>query len=77
MRDINNPEPEHSPASITIKGGLDSARLKDRSGGRPKALTIDKAETVRALRQAGTMSVKQICDIMGISRSIFNCRINQ
>jgi DNA invertase Pin-like site-specific DNA recombinase len=60
-----------------VKAGLDSARTKGRSGGRPKALTTEKAETVRALRQVGKMSVKEICNTMGISRSVFYRCINQ
>ena len=59
-----------------VKAGLDSARLNGRTGGRPKALTIEKAETVRALRQVGKMSVKQICETIGISRSVFYRCIN-
>jgi DNA invertase Pin-like site-specific DNA recombinase len=39
-----------------VKAGQDSARLNGRTGGRPKALTIEKAETVRALRQVGKMT---------------------
>ena len=50
-----------------VKAGLDSAKQKGRKGGRPKALTAEKAETVRALRQAGVMSVKQICETIKIT----------
>ncbi|HDV5785654.1 TPA: recombinase family protein [Legionella pneumophila] len=60
-----------------VKAGLDSARQQGRNGGRPKALSQEKAETVKALRQAGTMSVKQICDTIGVSRSVFYRCINQ
>lgn len=60
-----------------VKAGLDSAKQKGRKGGRPKALTAEKAETVRALRKAGTMSVKQICETMKISRSVFYRSINE
>ena len=60
-----------------VKAGLDSARKKGRSGGRPKALTTEKAETVRALRQVGKMSVREICNTIGISRSVFYRCINQ
>ena len=48
-----------------VKAGLDSAKHQGRTGGRPKALTDEKAETIRALRQVGTLSVKQICDSIG------------
>jgi DNA invertase Pin-like site-specific DNA recombinase len=60
-----------------VKAGLDSARQQGRNGGRPKALSQEKAETVKALRQTGTMSVKQICDAIGVSRSVFYRCINQ
>jgi DNA invertase Pin-like site-specific DNA recombinase len=60
-----------------VKAGLDSARQKGRAGGRPEALTSEKAETVKALRQVGKMSVKQICETIGISRSVFYRCINQ
>ena len=60
-----------------VKAGLDSARQNGRRGGRPKALTTEKAETVRALRQTGKMSVKQICETIGISCSVFYRCINE
>lgn len=61
-----------------VKAGLDSAKQQGRKGGRPKALTDDdKAETIRALRQAGKMSVKKICETMKVSRSVFYRCINQ
>ena len=60
-----------------VKAGLDSARKKGRTGGRPKALTKDQAETIKALRQVDKLSVKQICDTIGVSRSVFYRCINQ
>lgn len=60
-----------------VKAGLDSAKHQGRTGGRPKALTNDQAETIRALRQAGKMSVKKICETMKISRSVFYRCVNQ
>jgi DNA invertase Pin-like site-specific DNA recombinase len=59
-----------------VKAGLDSAKQQGRKGGRPKALTADKADTIRALRQAGKMSVKKICETMNVSRSVFYRCIN-
>ena len=59
-----------------VKAGLFSAKQNGRTGGRPKALTIEKAETVKALRQVGKMSVKQICETIGISRSVFYRCVN-
>lgn len=60
-----------------VKAGLDSARNKGRTGGRPKALTKDQEETIKALRQVDKLSVKQICDTIGVSRSVFYRCINQ
>ena len=60
-----------------VKAGIDSAKQQGRNGGRPKALTTEKAETVRALRQTGKMSVKNICETIGISRSVFYRCINE
>ncbi len=55
----------------------DQNRPQGRKGGRPKALTHEKAETIKALRQVNKMSVKQICDTIGVSRSVFYRCINQ
>lgn len=60
-----------------VQAGLDSARRQGRKGGRPKALTEDQAQAIRALRQADSMSVKKICDTMNVSRSVFYRCINQ
>jgi DNA invertase Pin-like site-specific DNA recombinase len=60
-----------------VKAGLDSAKQQGRKGGRPKKLTNEKADTIRALRTAGKMSVKKICETMKISRSVFYRCINQ
>lgn len=59
-----------------VRAGLDYAKQKGRAGGRPKALTTEKAEIVKALQQTGTMSVKQICETIGISHSVFYRCIN-
>ena len=60
-----------------VKAGLDSAKQQGRKGGRPKALTNDTAETIRALRHADKMSVKKICETMKVSRSVFYRCINE
>ena len=59
-----------------VKAGLDSAKQQGRTGGRPKSLTDERAEAVRALRHSGKMSVKTICETMKISRSVFYRCIN-
>lgn len=60
-----------------VKAGLDSAKRQGRKGGRPKALTDERSDAIRALRQTGKMSVKNICETMKISRSVFYRCINQ
>lgn len=60
-----------------VKAGLDSAKQQGRKGGRPKALTAEKADAILALRQTGKMSVKNICETMKVSRSVFYRCINQ
>lgn len=54
-----------------VKAGLDSAKEKGRKGGRPKSLTQEKEAVLKALHAAGNMSVKQICNTVGISRSVY------
>lgn len=60
-----------------VKAGLSSARDKGRKGGRPKALSPEQAETVRALKHADKMSVKKICETMKISRSVYYRCVNE
>lgn len=54
-----------------VKAGLDSALEKGIKGGRPKAITPEKETVLKALFKAGDMSVKQICNTVGISRSVY------
>ena len=54
-----------------VIAGLDSARANGRKGGRPKSLTKDKKVILENLNQSSNMSVKQICDAIGISRSVY------
>lgn len=44
---------------------------KSRKGGRPKSLSQDEIDKVKALRSSGEFSVKQICNMMNVSRSVF------
>ncbi|HAU0671955.1 TPA: recombinase family protein [Legionella pneumophila] len=52
-----------------VQAGVDAA--KGRVGGRPRSLTTEKANQLRKLKKSGEFSVKQICEIVGISRSIY------
>jgi len=60
-----------------VKAGLDSAREKGRKGGRPKSITQDMEKLITALRQSNDMSVKQICEAVGISRSVYYRFLNK
>ena len=54
-----------------VKAGLEAAHKKGRKGGRPKALTPTKLETLLSLKKAGEFSVSQICTMVGITRSVY------
>jgi DNA invertase Pin-like site-specific DNA recombinase len=60
-----------------VKAGLDSSKQQGRKSGKPKALTDDRIEAIRALCQTGKMSVKKICETMKVSHSVFYRYINQ
>src|SRR4051812_3645060 len=53
------------------QAGLQSARSRGRTGGRPKALSDKKAAMARQLYQDRTHSIDEICKILGISRTTF------
>ena len=50
------------------KAGLAAARARGRIGGRPPALDVQKREVVVKLYNEGKHSVKEICQIMDISK---------
>jgi DNA invertase Pin-like site-specific DNA recombinase len=54
-----------------VKAGVERAKEKGRKGGRPKALSDDDIDKIKALRSSGEFSVKQICNMMNVSRSVF------
>ncbi len=54
-----------------VKAGLYAAHNKGRKGGRPKALTADKLKTLKSLMQSKEFSVTKICNMVGISRSVY------
>lgn len=49
--------------------GLAAARARGRTGGRPPSLTEDKLATAKKLYDQQDMTVAQIGDILGVSRS--------
>lgn len=60
-----------------IVAGLDAAHKKGRKGGRPRALTLDKLETLNSLKKNDEFSVKKICEMVGITRSVYYRALKQ
>lgn len=54
-----------------VKAGLEAAHKKGRRGGRPKALTPEKLETLLSLKKSKEFSVSQICKMVGVTRSVY------
>lgn len=51
--------------------GLSAARARGRKGGRPIKGTSDKIRQVKAMSQDGTVTIKEACKVVGISRDTF------
>ncbi len=51
--------------------GLTAARARGRKGGRPKGVDQKKQQAALALKHEGRHSVREICDIVGISRNTY------
>lgn len=51
--------------------GLSSARARGRNGGRPKGIDEKKRKAALALKKDPGRSVKEICDILGMSRNTY------
>ena len=49
--------------------GLESARVRGRRGGRPRALDENRAQLARRLKWEGDHSVEEICSMLGVGRS--------
>ncbi len=54
-----------------VKAGLDAAHKKGRKGGRPRALTPQKLETLLSLKKSEEFSISQICKMTGVTRSVY------
>ena len=54
-----------------VQAGIDAAKEKGRIGGRPRSLTKDKNDTLKRLKASGEFSVSQMCEMIGISRSVY------
>ncbi|MBA3534940.1 MAG: recombinase family protein, partial [Ardenticatenales bacterium] len=53
------------------KAGLAAARARGRIGGRPKGVDLKKKKAALALKKEGGHSVREICEIVGISRNTY------
>ena len=53
------------------KAGLDAARARGKKGGRPPKLDEKKAALARELAQDKSRPIKEICDLLNISRTTF------
>lgn len=51
--------------------GLASARARGRTGGRPKQLDEGQVKVAIALTDVGELTIKQICEQVGCSRSTY------
>jgi len=49
--------------------GLSAARARGRKGGRPKGVDQKKQKAALALKKDAGHSIREICDIVGISRN--------
>jgi len=48
--------------------GLKAARARGKMGGRPKKLTPEKAKLAQDLYNEKTRTIKQICELVGVSK---------
>jgi DNA invertase Pin-like site-specific DNA recombinase len=53
------------------QAGLSSARARGRKGGRPKGIDEKKRKAALALKKDPRRSVKEICEILGMSRNTY------
>ncbi len=59
---------ERNLISERTQAGLSAARARGRLGGRPKSLDADKKQVVIDLYNEKKLTVKKICEMMGISK---------
>ena len=60
-----------------VKAGVEAAHAKGRKGGRPRALTAAKKELLASFRESDAFSVTKICEMVGITRSVYYRSIQQ
>ncbi len=64
-------EMERTLITERVKAGLNAAHSKGRKGGRPKSLNPDKQKKLQSLVKNKDFSVTEICNMVGISRSVY------
>jgi len=57
--------------------GLTAARARGRTGGRPSALSADKVKTAKKMYEQQDMTVAQIGDVLGVSRTTIYRTLNR
>ena len=60
-----------------VRAGIEAAHKKGRKGGRPIALTPAKLATLKSLKKGDNFSVKEICELVGITRSVYYRSLKQ
>lgn len=60
-----------------VIAGLDAAHKKGRKGGRPRALNAEKSKMLMSLIKTDEFSVKKICEMVGISKSVYYRALKQ
>ncbi|NLZ97495.1 MAG: recombinase family protein, partial [Micrococcus sp.] len=60
---------EHDLIRERTNAGLAAARARGRTGGRPPLLTKEKLSTARKLYEQQDMTVAQIGEVLGVSRT--------
>jgi DNA invertase Pin-like site-specific DNA recombinase len=59
------------------QAGLRAARVRGRVGGRPKVVAPGKRQRAVQLSQAKQLTVKEICEMMGISKTTLYAYVRQ
>lgn len=70
-------EMERELIRARIKAVLDAAHKKRRRGGGPKSMTASKLKMLLSLKKSEGFSVTQICNMVGITRSVYYREINK
>lgn len=60
-----------------VIAALDAAHKKGRKGGRPRALNAEKSKMLVSLIKTDEFSVKKICEMVGISKSVYYRALKQ